>query len=98
LIGVCDLDAVVPACGFVGVELWVIDAVIDDVAEGLRAVEDWDLVFVKEIPPLVDEALPNAVYPLDFVALRSWARRLGGRQIRPRRHQRRSQAAGKSQR
>src|SRR6188768_1877284 len=98
LIGVRDLDAVVPACGLVGMELRVIDAVIDDVAERFRAVEDRDLVLAKEVPPLVDEAVAHAVYPLDFVALRIGARWLGGREIRPRRDQSREQTARKSQR
>src|SRR6188768_1724375 len=76
-------------------ELWVIDAVVDDVAEGLRAVEDRDLILAKEVPTLVDEAVPYAVDPLDLVALRARARWLRCCQTRPRREQRHNDTGSK---
>ena len=76
LVAVRYLDAIVPARCLVRVELWVVHAVVEDVALGLGSIEDGDLVLAEQVPPLVDEAVLHAIHPLDLVAFDAGLRRL----------------------
>jgi glutathione S-transferase len=70
-----DLHAIVPARRLVGMKLRMIDPVVENVPERLFLVENRDLVLAEEIPPLIDEAVSDAVDPLDLITLDAW---LGG--------------------
>src|ERR1700722_4331919 len=74
-VSIGDFDTIVPARRLVGMKLRMIDPVVQNVAERLFPVEDRDLVLAEDIPPLVDEAVSDAVDPLDLITLDS---RLGG--------------------
>src|ERR1044071_7946492 len=50
-------------------ELRMIDAVVEHVAQRLFAIEYGHLILAEQIPPFVDESVLHAVNPLDLVAL-----------------------------
>jgi len=60
----------------------MIDAVIDDVAELLGAIEDRDLILAEEIPPLVYVAVADSVNPFDLLSSDTGLRRLCERRAR----------------